>query len=102
MTKTIIYCKNYNFANVQNKSRLIIVFPQVTNDIITGVVQNSFATKEINSDCTLEMFNGSFVSQTVLTTVYLLCLYFFIATTLFSLLSSSGSSLNSSLLYYIL
>ena len=75
MTKTIIYCKNYNFANVQNKSRLIIVFPQVTNDIITGVVQNSFATKEINSDCTLEMFNGSFVSQTVLTTVYLLCLF---------------------------
>ena len=26
------------------------------------------------------MFNGSFVSRTVLTTVYLLCLYFFIAT----------------------
>ena len=62
MTKTIIYCKNYNFANVQNKSRLIIVFPQVTNDIITGVVQNSFAPEEINSDCTLEMFNDSFVS----------------------------------------
>ena len=80
MTKTIIYCKNYNFANVQNKSRLIIVFPQVTNDIITGVVQNSFAPEEINSDCTLKMFNGSFVSRTVLTTVYLLCLYFFIAT----------------------
>ena len=95
MTKTIIYCKNYNFANVQNKSRLIIVFPQVTNDIITGVVQNSFAPEEINSDCTLEMFNDSFVSLTVLTTVYLLCLYFFIATTLFCLLSSSGTSLTS-------
>ena len=102
MTKRIIYCKNYNFANVQNKSKLITIFSEVTNVIITGVVENSFAPKEINSDCTLEMFNGSFVSQTVLTTVYLLCLYFFIATTLFSLLSSSGSSLNSSLLYYIL
>lgn len=80
MTKTIISCKNYNFANVQNKSKLIIVFSQVTNDIITRVVQNSFAPKEINSDCTLKVFNDSFVSLTVLTIVYLLCLYFFIAT----------------------
>lgn len=80
MTKTIIYCKNYNFANVQNKSKLIIVFSQVTNDIITRVVQNSFAPKEINSDCSLKVFNDSFVSLTVLTIVYLLCLYFFIAT----------------------
>lgn len=80
MTKTIIYCKNYNFANVQNKSKLIIVFSQVTSDIITRVVQNSFAPKEINSDCSLKVFNDSFVSLTVLTIVYLLCLYFFIAT----------------------
>ena len=80
MTKTIIYCKNYNFANVQNKSKLIIVFSQVTNDIITRVVQNSFAPKKINSDCSLKVFNDSFVSLTVLTIVYLLCLYFFIAT----------------------
>ncbi len=81
MTKTIIYGKNYNFANVQNKSKLIIVFSQVTNEIITGVVENSFAPpKEINSDCSLKVFNDSFVSLTVLTIVYLLCLYFFIAT----------------------
>ena len=52
MTKRIIYCKNYNFANVQNKSKLIIVFSQVTNDIITGVLlENSFTPTEINSDC---------------------------------------------------
>lgn len=80
MTKRIIYCKNYNFANVQNKSKLITIFSEVTNDIITGVVENTFAPKEINSDCTLKVFNDSFVSLTVLTIVYLLCLYFFIAT----------------------
>ena len=55
MTETIIYCKNYNFANVQNKSKLIIVLPQVTNDIITGVVENSLEPKEINSDCSLKV-----------------------------------------------
>ena len=54
MTKTIIYCKNYNFANVQNKSKLIIVFSQVTNDIITSVVENSFAPKEITCRLQLE------------------------------------------------